>query len=67
MPRRSYHPIQSDEVHHLVGSKVLCAQQQEGLGYYATLIAINERRRRPYLCRLAHSKQLVRYAWIATL
>jgi hypothetical protein len=58
----------ADDAKHLIGKSVLCANDKEGLGYYATLIRI-ESGNKPFVCilnnHLNEEKQLEsRWRWI---
>lgn len=58
----------ADDAKHLIGKAVLCAQRKEGLGYWATLVRI-ENTNKPFVCilnnHLNEEKQLEsRWRWI---
>lgn len=50
----TYEPIEAlfaNDAESLIGHRVLCAQDREGLGYYATLVRIDGGNR-PFVCIL---------------
>ena len=50
----TYEPIEAlfaNDAESLIGHRVLCAQDMDGLGYYATLVRI-ENSNRPFVCIL---------------
>lgn len=65
--KRSYHPIEHNEADHLIGQEILCANEKEGLGYWAKLIKINKYSNFPYFCEIYYNKVQKGFKWIATI
>lgn len=63
--RKTYGPTKCNEVDHLIDEEILCAQNEEGLGYYGILEWIDPNSDSPYICRLAHNDCVSNFKWIA--
>jgi hypothetical protein len=64
---KAYHPIESQDAKHLIGEDIVCANQKEGLGYWATLEGVNTLSDHPYICRLTYNNKISSFKWIATI
>lgn len=62
---RAYHPIEFEDTVPLMGKECLCANSEEGLGYWATFIGIDRDSEFPYVCKVYHDKRIRSFKWIA--